>query len=223
MICKRPLKAIALALVMCVADVYVLGGPARSAAPNQPDQMTSSFGHFLAGRLMVDADKVALVNGNVSSVGTTILTGTRIDTPAGVTATVQLPSLGSLTMAPKTSLKLDFSDDSINVDLLAGHVILQTDQKINGQVDANGRMAWRNDPSKPDSGAVYFALGNTDAVVGEGGSQWHGAKGGRQDLLLPLLAVAAGTTFLLGWLRHRHCPVCCPGCPPNPSPCSPTR
>jgi hypothetical protein len=80
------------------------------------------------------------VNGNQAGSGTTVFSGMRLQTPAGVDAVVQLGALGHLAIEPNTDLLLDFSTGRVEVKVASGDVTLATNDGVNGALTtADGR------------------------------------------------------------------------------------
>lgn len=127
---RKHLRAVALLLVFALGQTYVYSAPAATSivedttAPALQDQLT--------GRL--SATKPITVNGNSAATGDTIFSGAQIQTPAGASATVQLPSLGSLEIGENTSLTITFEAGRVNVTVTSGCVTLRTNRGVAGAV-----------------------------------------------------------------------------------------
>ena len=114
---NRATKAIAFSLA-AVLQVYASGGFALAAptvatvAPAVPRQTQ--------GRLTTTGNNPVSVNGSNASTGETIFSGQQIQTPAGTTATVDIPGLGSVEVKPGSNVTLTFGDGKINVVVTSG-------------------------------------------------------------------------------------------------------
>jgi hypothetical protein len=127
---QRAASAIALLLVFSLSQVYVhanLAGKslATKAAAPAPAR---------AGKLTTRGNNPIIVNGNRTTPGTTILSGSQLLTPEGVGASVQFGRTSVLRMAPETSLTINFSDSSIDVILNSGYATLTTDGGVKGSL-----------------------------------------------------------------------------------------
>lgn len=133
---SRASKAVALALA-AVLQVYAAGGFALAAPevgtaePASPRQTQ--------GRLTTTGDNPVAVNGNNAKTGETIFSGQQIQTPAGTTATVQLPGLGSVEIRPGSNVTLTFGEGKINVVVLRGCVRLSADAGVTGTIQSKGK------------------------------------------------------------------------------------
>lgn len=132
---SRASKAVAFALA-AVLQVYASGGFALAApevgtaGPAAPRQTQ--------GRLTTSGDNPVAVNGNNAKTGETIFSGQQIQTPAGTTATVQLPGLGSVEVRPGSNVTLTFGEGRINVVVLSGCVRLSADAGVTGTIQSKG-------------------------------------------------------------------------------------
>jgi hypothetical protein len=140
-------KFMAALLVVAMAQVFVLAGPA---------------GRALYGRLATSGNGVVAVNSVKAGPGTTILSGTQIQTPENVAATVRLDSLGSLELSPNTNLTLSFSEGRVDVNVASGSAWLTAYKGVNGSITF-GDKTERTDPSKDVS------VASSGAPVPQGG------------------------------------------------------
>ena len=144
-------KMIALVFVMCASQAGVV------AAPD------------LMGKLKTSKNKPVLVNSNKASSGTTIISGSRIQCPDKIGATVDLGSLGRLDIAANSDLTLVFAAGEVRVQLRAGYVVLTTNKGITGVVTTSEGTVFGTDPSKVSSviAKMKGAPGpETGAVIG---------------------------------------------------------
>lgn len=129
----------------------------------------------LLGRLMTRNDQAILVNGVSANSNDTVLTGSSIETPDKVGATVFLGSLGMLDIAPQTTARLDYSIGKISVTLVRGCVILRTKSKTTGSVDTSAGSAGSTDPSRDGTLDVCFPLGAPSPTANQGAAARAGA------------------------------------------------
>jgi hypothetical protein len=148
-------KVFALALVLGVLQVQMLAAPS------------------IMGTLRTRDNKPVLVNGNKVNSGTTIVSGSRIQSPEKTGATVEIASLGRLDFAPKTDFVVTFEASKITVRLKAGYVVLTTKQGISGIVTTPDGKAFETDSSKLSS-----VVARTAGALGPEASVPIGAAGG---------------------------------------------
>lgn len=130
-------------------------------------------GPALMGKLKTRNNKPVSVNGNKASSGTTIFSGTQIQCPQKIGATVDLGSLGRLDMAPNTDLTLIFDGAKVDVQLKKGYVILTTKKGIRGTVTTSDGKVFTTDASRLSSIAA-----KTPGVIGPEASAIGAAAGG---------------------------------------------
>lgn len=134
----RILVAITLILPMLpLAPVSMQTVPAGSQVGERVKEPAPIFGH-----LKTDLNKPIELNGvNVVS-GTSISSGAQLVTPDLVGAQIMLKSRASIRMAPKAKLRLDFSGESVLINLLEGCVTLNTYDGFAGAISTpNGKIA----------------------------------------------------------------------------------
>lgn len=125
------------------------------------------------GKLKTRANKPVMVNSHKAISGTTLLSGSEIQCPAKVGATVDLGSLGRLDIAPKTDLTLTFNAAGISVQLRSGYVVLTTNKGISGSVNTPDGQYFKTDISKTSS-----VVAKTAGVVGPEAAAMVGAQAG---------------------------------------------
>src|SRR5207248_2080521 len=92
------------------------------------------------GRLVTTSNRPVLVNGGEAVTGTVIVSGAQLATSAVSVATVQLPNVGSVTIAPNSVVGLNFDAKSVTVTIGAGDATVTTVDGVVGKVlDANGK------------------------------------------------------------------------------------
>lgn len=173
---KKIVKLLAIALMFSVGQVYVqanlavgnLAGDASSGNLLQNNEQT--------GKLATRGNKPIIVNQIEVPSGTTILSGATLATPADTGATVQLPSLGALDIAPSTEVSLTFNASTVTVNVVKGCIVLTTNNGINGSVITPQGTTERTDSSKRSS--VDICTGEPGAaasVVNQGAAAAAGA------------------------------------------------
>jgi hypothetical protein len=124
--CRKIKRGAAMLLASGLLTVYV---GIASAAP-------------LMGKLKTGGSKPIIVNGYKVASGTAIFSGSQIQSPAGVGATVELGALGRLDIAPRTEVTLTFSEGNVAAELKSGYVVLTTRKGVKGSVRTpDGKLA----------------------------------------------------------------------------------
>lgn len=93
----------------------------------------------LSGKLLTNGSSPVLVNGNSATTGATITSGTTIETPDNVSATIQIPGLGEVELSPGSIVTLEFSNGMLKVTLKKGCVVSRGEAGTkNNVVDEKG-------------------------------------------------------------------------------------
>ncbi|HYX30105.1 MAG TPA: hypothetical protein VE863_16305 [Pyrinomonadaceae bacterium] len=125
----RPLKVLALGMLIAVMNVYVFAG---SEAGN---------GKTLLGKLITTSNRPVIVNGGEAITGSVIVSGAELTTPAASGAIVELNSLGTVVVSPSSNVILTFDSKSVQANVLSGFASVATAEGVNGTVvglPANG-------------------------------------------------------------------------------------
>ncbi len=118
-----------------------------SIGPESPGTARGTSGPATA-ILIIRDNRPITINGTIATSGATILSGTAIDTPDQVAAAINLGSLGTVDIAPSTTLTLAFAQkDSFNVILVKGCASLQARKGANGEIDTPQGAAEKTDPN----------------------------------------------------------------------------
>lgn len=114
---RQPRKfsgAIAVFLAFALVQVCI---QLSFAAPSVPQQ-------FIA-RLTTTGNQPITINNASAASGASLLTGATIETPAAVSATIDLGALGTIELQPNSVIQLDFDDDgNVRVKVLRGCVVI---------------------------------------------------------------------------------------------------
>ena len=126
--------ATALLVALAVGQLYV---GITFAETNSALSVSGAGSAPLMGILTTSSNKPITVNGASAISGATISTGSTIETPDGVGATIRLGPLGSLCIAPNTKLTLEFDQQGklVKVTLNEGCVILRTSKNVAGVIN----------------------------------------------------------------------------------------
>lgn len=151
---RRPIRILSLLVLLAVTNVYVFAsGAVVSSGKNSSEASASKV---LLGKLITSSNRPIMVNGGEAITGTTILSGAQLTTPATNVATVQLDSLGSVTISPQSSVTLNFDRTSVTVKVASGYATLTTVEGVKGTViGADGNVV------VPGTAAAMPAGGNT--------------------------------------------------------------
>ena len=181
---NRIIKATAVALVLavthlCLSAEMVRAASARLVAKVAPQSAAQ-------GRLTTRGNNPVTVNGNSASSGETIFTGQSIQTPAGVGATVNLPGIGRVDIAPNSNVTTTFEAGRLGVTVTSGCAIMTANPGVDGSVTSGGTTQ----STEGDRGGVIDVCASTTPggapVVGQGAASAAGAGAGG--------GAAAGTT-----------------------------
>ena len=112
-------RVLALFLAVALSHICVqMSFAAPGTAPAVPQQ-------FIA-RLTTTGGQPITVNGASAASGATLLTGASIETPAAVSATIDLGALGTVEIQPNSSVQLDFDDNgNVRVKLFRGCAVVK--------------------------------------------------------------------------------------------------
>jgi hypothetical protein len=173
--CKRITTATALFLVFSVAQVYVQASFARPDSKSVPAAGSQQFAAILTTR----GNQPITINGASVISGATVLTDATIETPDKVGATINLGSLGTLDVAPKTKLTLRFDQNrNVKVTLIQGCAILRARKNTTAEVDTPQGIAGTTDPATGGVLDICFPPGATAPTVNAGAVGAAGAGTG---------------------------------------------
>jgi hypothetical protein len=170
---SRIVKATALGLALAVTHVCLSAELVQAATARLVAKATAVQGGA-QGRLTTRGNNPITVNGNSAKSGETIFSGQSIQTPAGVGATVNLPGIGRVDIAPNTNLTLTFENGKVNVVLVSGCVILTADRGNVGSVEAGGTTQ----RTEGEEGGVIDVCSSTPGaapIVGQGAAAAAGS------------------------------------------------
>ena len=198
---QKSLKVLALFLMFCTSKCFaqtawsipISGDP---AVPQRP----------LLGRLMTRNDRAILVNGASASSNDTIVTGSSIETPDKVGATVTLGSLGAVEIAPYTMARLDYDVGKLSVMLVRGCLIVHAKKKTTGSVETSAGRIANTDPSNDGKLDVCLPIGAPNPTVNQGAAARAGAGAKqpnlawsitRDDMVVKLLVLAGAVAVII--------------------------
>jgi hypothetical protein len=204
---QKTLKVLALLLVfslLSTSSAIVWAAPAYAAM-----QAT--------GKLTTAGNRSITVNGVPANSGDTILTGSSIETPDMVGATIDLGSLGSIDIAPNTKFQVTFTGDgTVRVMLTEGCLILRVKQGAYGVIATSEGEVAHSDANRKSAAVLDVCLpkGAPTAIVNQGAAANAGAGAGTAGgtiaeegvsgaVVGTLIAGGAGIGILVVILVHR--------------------
>lgn len=188
---RKSMKALAVFVAFAVAQISIQLSFAGTVSPSYATIVQQQ----LVVRVNTSGNRPILVNGNSTASGASLATGAIIETPDGVSATIDLGPLGTLDLAPNTKVVLEFDcppapptpvpaneveNCKVKVKVLAGCVVLKTKKGTQGQIDteqqekvqeSNNKKSGAGAPLNfctPGAGAAAAAAGVTAAGIGLG-------------------------------------------------------
>jgi len=147
---KRIMSVTALFVAFAVTQVY-LGIAFAATNPNPPSVAIPAGPPQATAILTTQGNKPILINGASASTGATILSGATIETPDGVSATVNIPGHGSVEIAANSKVILEFDPTgNLKVTHIQGCLTLHTNSGTGGEVDNAQGIMGKTDRTKND-------------------------------------------------------------------------
>jgi hypothetical protein len=174
------MKAIAVFVAFAVAQISIQLSFASTVSPSYAMLVQQQ----LIVRVSTSGNRPILVNGNSTASGGSLATGAIIETPDGVSATIDLGPLGVLDIAPNSKVVLDFDCPpappagteaepcKVKAKVLAGCVVMKTKKGTQGQIDTDQLEKVQESTTKGGSlnfcapGAAAAAAGAAAATAG---------------------------------------------------------
>lgn len=146
---KKITTMMALFLVFAVTQVYI--GISLAAPTTGPSDLAAAGVPQATAILTTQGNKPINVNGANAISGATILSGAAIQTPDGVTATVNIPGHGVLEIGVNTKLTLVFDQNgNVMVNIIQGCAVLHTRKGTRGEIDNAQGVVGKTDGTKDD-------------------------------------------------------------------------
>ncbi len=112
---------------------------------------------FIA-RLSTSGNQMVTVNNASAASGANLLTGATIVTPAAVSATIKIGTLGTVTLKPNSSIKLEFSDGgNVRAKVLRGCVAIKKSGEGSGEIYTAEGSSEKTNSSRKNLGFCYAA------------------------------------------------------------------
>ena len=165
---------------------------------------------FIA-RLTTTGNQPITVNNASAASGASLLTGATIETPAAVSATIDLGALGTVELQPNSSIQLDFDDaGNVRVKIVRGCVVI----KKNGPGEAEAYTAEgaseKTNSNRKGMGFCYLNGGLNP--LGQAAAAGGGAAGEGIGTSALVAIIAGGGALAAGLIWAFH------GGGSNPSP-----
>jgi hypothetical protein len=184
----------AIAVLLAIALVQVFTQLSFAAPPNVPQQ-------FIA-RLTTTGNQPITVNNASAASGASLLTGATIETPAAVSATIDLGALGTVELQPNSAIQLDFDDSgNVRVKVLRGCVVIK--KKGPGEAEAYTAegASEKTNSNRKGMGFCYLngglnPIGQAAAAAGAGG------EGIGTAALVAIIAGGGALVAGLVWAFH---------------------
>src|SRR5882672_9048079 len=158
---------------------------------------------FIA-RLTTTGNQPITVNNASAASGASLLTGATIETPAAVSATIDLGALGTVELQPNSSIQLDFDDNgNVRVKVLKGCVVMKKSGKGVGEVYTAEGASEKTNGNRKGMAFCYAGGGTlsplTQAAVATGGAAGEGIG---TSALIAILAGGGALAAGLIWAFH---------------------
>jgi hypothetical protein len=168
------MKAIAVFVAFAVAQISIQLSFASTVSPSYAMLVQQQ----LIVRVSTSGNRPILVNGNSTASGGSLATGAIIETPDGVSATIDLGPLGVLDIAPNSKVVLDFDCPpappagteaepcKVKAKVLAGCVVMKTKKGTQGQIDTDAQEKIQETTTKGGSSLNFCMPGAAAAAAG---------------------------------------------------------
>jgi len=156
----RPTRVLSVLMLIAVVNVYVFANGALSSSK------------VLLGRLVTTSNRPVIVNGGEAVTGTVILSGAQLSTSAASMATVELPNVATVTIAPSSNVALNFDSKAVTVTVSSGDATITTAEGVVGKVlNASGTPRTAN-AAAPAGGNTAKNWGIAGVAVGSAAFIW---------------------------------------------------
>lgn len=193
---RNTARATAVFLAFALVQVSIqLSFAAPATAPAVVPQQ------FIA-RLTTTGNQPITVNNASAASGATLLTGATIETPAAVSATIDLGALGTVELQPNSSVQLDFDDaGNVRVKVLRGCVVIKKNGPGTGEVYTAEGASEKTNSNRKGMGFCYLngglnPLGQAAAAAGSAG------EGLSTGALVAIIAGGGALAAGLIWAFH---------------------
>ena len=196
---RKGSRAIAVFLAVALVQVFIQLSFAAPASPAAPVVVPQQF----IARLTTTGNQPITVNNASATSGASLLTGATIETPAAVSATIDLGALGTVELQPNSSIQLDFDDNgNVRVKVLRGCVVMKKSGKGVGEIYTAEGASEKTNNNRKGMGFCYLngglnPLGQAAAATGGGAGGGIGT-----EALIAILAGGGALVAGLVWAFH---------------------
>ena len=151
---RKAMMAVAAFLAFALSQVYVQAGlPNTTIAPVPQRAITAT--------LHTKNNQPVKINGNDAGTGTTLLTGTTIETPDQVSATIDLGPAGTVEVGPNSKIELSFdAQGNVHVKLIRGCARAKKTAQAFGEADVStDTVTDATNPKKKQAGGCLLPNG----------------------------------------------------------------
>lgn len=136
---KKTIQAVSLFIFICLANGYIFAvlPDGKTVHPNITD----------AGVLNAPDAQSIRVNGNSAQDGMTILSGAEIKTGANKGAIIDLRRLGKIEINSETTVKLVYTADRVDLQVLSGMAKMTTYKGVSGVLTDAAGKSLKTDPT----------------------------------------------------------------------------
>ena len=186
--------AVFLAFALCQVCIQLSFAAPATAPAVVPQQ-------FIA-RLTTTGNQPITVNNASAASGASLLTGATIETPAAVSATIDLGALGTVELQPNSSVQLDFDDNgNVRVKVLRGCVMVKKSGPGTGEVYTAEGASEKTNSSRKGMGFCYLNGGLNP--IGQAAAAGGSAGGGiGTEALIAIIAGGGALAAGLIWAFH---------------------
>lgn len=191
---RKSSSAIAVFLAFALVQVCI---QLSFAAPSVPQQ-------FIA-RLTTTGNQPITINNASAASGASLLTGATIETPAAVSATIDLGALGTIELQPNSSIQLDFDDNgNVRVKVLRGCVVINKKGPGVAEAYTAEGASEKTNNNRPGMGFCFLngglnPIGQQAAAAAAGGAAGEGIG---TAALVAILAGGGALVAGLVWAFH---------------------
>ena len=217
-------------MVVSLSQVFVAANPTgnnTTAKVNAEAAALAANAEMPFGRLV--ADGPVTINGVKARSGDTVFPGAKIETVAGIGATIQLGKLGQIDISPATKLFLTYDKGSISTEINTGCAVLAASEGVRGVLTMPDGLIRKNDllKSTPLSACSDITVAGAKSVkvasVTAGAVSLGGGSVGLSEfgsMVLSSTGFVTGLNSISGTASAAgSCCCCCCCC--NPSASSP--
>jgi hypothetical protein len=185
-------RAIAVFLAFALVQICI---QLSFAAPVVPQQ-------FIA-RLTTTGNQPITVNNASAASGASLLTGATIETPAAVSATIDLGALGTVELQPNSSVQLDFDDaGNVRVKVLRGCVVVKKSGPGTGEIYTGEGASEKTNSNRKGMGFCYLNGGLNPIGQQAAAAAAGGGEGLSTGALVAIIAGGGALAAGLIWAFH---------------------